>query len=441
MKRYIVFLLAIIMLSAFAFSSACDLSKKPSGNIGDPSYSGSHSANEPYIPQPASGKTTDLMLGYTAGDVQAVALENAYRSAYNAFTADLFKRLYEGKNELISPLSIQLALSMTANGAAGATKTQMEAALFGGDDLDVFNAYNMSYVKSITEQTNVRINVANSIWFKDDPLFTVKGEFLQKNADYYDAAAYKSPFNDDTLKDINGWVSNKTDGMIDKILDDISKDAIMYLINAVLFDAEWSMKFEAESDEYFTCADGTKKQMTIMRDEVSGYLESDFAEGFVKYYKGGRFAFAAMLPKDGYTVKSVVESLTGEKLTSYFASKVSDMVALKMPKFKLDYEADLNDYLIAMGMEDAFDPNSADFSKLGAYNDANIYIDFVKHKTAIEVGEAGTKAAAVTAVGIAKGTAVMPEPKIHYVYLTRPFIYFLLDTETNTPLFMGTFEK
>ena len=436
------------MLSVFAFTSACDFSKKPSASIdggltsdSQSNDGGSFGGSEPYIPQPESGKTTDLMLGYTANTVEAVALENAYQSAYNAFTADLFKRLYEGKNELISPLSIQLALSMTANGAANATKTQMETALFGGGSLDVFNAYNMSYVKSIIGQTDVKINVANSIWFKDDPLFTVKGSFLQTNADYYNAAAYKAPFTDATLTDINGWVSNKTDGMIDKILDDISKDAIMYLINAVLFDAEWSWKFEEESDEYFTCADGTKKQMTIMRDEVSGYLESDFAEGFVKYYKGGRFAFAAMLPKDGYTVQSVVSGLTGEKLTNYFSSKVGEKVALKMPKFKLDYEADLNDYLIAMGMEDAFDGGKADFSALGSYNGENIYIDFVKHKTAIEVGEAGTKAAAVTAVGMAKTTAVEPMPKIHYVYLTRPFIYFLLDTETNTPLFMGTYEK
>ena len=135
------------------------------------------------------------------------------------------------------------------------TLALIENKIYGGK-LDVFNAYNMSYVQSITGQSDIAIKVANSIWFKEDPYFTVKDAFLQTNADYYNAAAYKSPFDNQTLADINGWVSNKTDGMIDKILDDISKDAIMYLINAVLFDAEWSYKFEEEQDEYFTCADG-----------------------------------------------------------------------------------------------------------------------------------------------------------------------------------------
>ena len=453
MKKFTVILTAMIMTLALVMTSACstggggmkraDADPVSQSTTDGASQTEDNSTENKPDPQPAAGKTTDLMFGFTSNEIATVALENAYAQAYNAFAVNLFKKLYEGKNELISPLSIELALSMTANGAANATKTQMENVLFNGVNIDDFNAYNMSYVRSLTEQTDISIKVANSIWFKDDPYFTVKDKFLQTNADYYNAAAYKSPFDDKTLADINGWVTQKTDGMIDKIIDEISKDAIMYLINAVLFDAEWSSKFYEEQDETFTCADGTTKQMTLMQDELYGYLENTYAEGFAKKYTGGRFAFAVMLPKAGYTVSSVVDNMTGENLTAYFNSSVKEKVVLKMPKFNLNYEADLNDALMALGMTDAFDDYNADFSKLGNYYGENIYIGFVKHKTAIEVGEAGTKAAAVTAVGMQKTTSVGPDvpEKIHYVFLNRPFVYFLLDTQTGTPIFMGTYEK
>lgn len=393
-----------------------------------------------YEPKPVSVKTVDLMAGIV-GSAEESALGEEFTGTYNNFAVNLYKKLHEGDNELISPVSIEIALAMTANGAAGNTKTQMENVLFGGADITDFNGYLYSYVQSLTSANDVSIKLANSIWFKDDPDFSVKQAFLQTNADYYAAQAYKSPFDGNTLSDINAWVGNHTDGVIDKIIEEISKDAVMYLINALLFDAEWQDKFQIEAYKSdFMTEGGDKKQIDTMSGVTYGYLSAKNCEGFVKYYKGERFAFCAMLPNEGVSVKTVVDGLDGAALTQYFKSTVSEKVSFTMPKFKLDYSKKLNDALIALGMADAFNPYLANLTGLGSYKDANLFISFVQHKTAIEVTEAGTKAAAVTAVGIEKATA-MPDEKVHYINLNRPFVYFILDTTTNTPLFMGTYEK
>ena len=436
MKKLSVLLFAIILSLCFVFSSACV-------KRGDylPFVSDDETSEDEGTILPMNA--INLMLGYSAREVEDTELDGAFTSSYNELAAKLFKLIHEGDNELISPLSIELALGMTANGAKGRTKTQMEYALFGGTPVETFNKYNLAYVSSLLAEKSTSVQVANSIWMKDDPYFTVESDFLQTNADYYDAAVYKAPFNDQTLTDINSWVSDKTDGMIDKILDEIGKDAIMYLINALLFDAEWKDQFENSFENDFTLENGKVKSVDMLRGDLRGYVHSDLAEGFIKSYKGGRFAFCAMLPNKGVSVQDLVNAMDGKSLTGYFNSAKNEKVVFMMPKFSLNCEFDLIETLAALGMTDAFDPFLADFTALGSYRDSNIYIALVKHKTAIEVTEAGTKAAAVTIVGMEKATSVGPghEEIVHHIYLDRPFAYFILDTYTNTPLFMGTYEK
>ena len=130
-----------------------------------------------------------------------------------------------------------LALSMTANGAKGETLAQTESLLGGDIPMETLNEYLYSYINALPSEKTAKLNVANSIWFRDNG-FTAENTFLQKNADYYGAAVYKSAFDVKTLRDINNWVKKNTDGMIEKIIDDLDPDAVMYLINTVLFDAE-----------------------------------------------------------------------------------------------------------------------------------------------------------------------------------------------------------
>ncbi len=342
-----------------------------------------------------------------------------------------------GENILVSPLSVLSALAMTENGAKGETLSEMEKVL--GMTADGLNAYFKALSDSLAENADgPRFRLANSIWFTNDGRFTVSRDFLQTNADFYGAGAYGVPFDDGTLNEINGWVKDNTDGMIPQILDSISEDAVMYLVNALAFEGAWIEPY----DEYqvspgeFTAEDGTKHAAEFMHSEENVYLEDTRASGFLKYYKGGKYAFAALLPEEGMPISDYAASLTGEKLTRILNSARNTPVITALPKFETAFGTELSDVLKAMGMPAAFDPSSADFSGIGTSNGGNIFISRVLHKTFISVGEQGTKAGAATVVEMSDGFALMTEePK--RVILDRPFVYMLIDCETNLPFFIG----
>ena len=197
----------------------------------------------------------DLMEGITPNNVNALDDLSSQNADVTDFAIRLFKASNEnGKNTLISPLSVLCALAMTANGAEDETLAQMEEVL--GMTAEELNLYLYSYMKNLPQGDKYKLSVANSIWFKDDSRFSVNQSFLQTNADYYGAEIFKSPFNGQTLKDINNWVKNETDNMIPKIIDEIPKEALMYLINALAFEAEWTEIYEKDQvrDKTFTNA-------------------------------------------------------------------------------------------------------------------------------------------------------------------------------------------
>ena len=343
----------------------------------------------------------------------------------------------EGKNTLYSPLSVLCALSMTANGARGETRTQMEAVL--GMKVEDLNAFLYAYIQELSREGDDRMSLANSIWFTDDERFTVNRDFLQTNADYYGADLYRAPFNGETCRAINDWVKDKTRGMIPQILDQLPASAVMCLVNALAFEAEWVEPYEKTqvTEAPFTMEDGTKRTVELMRSRENAYLEDDNATGFIKYYAGGRYAFAALLPNEGVTVAAYLDSLTGESLNQLLAHPRSVPVSAALPKFETDFDAELAGVLAAMGMPLAFDPDQADFSALGTSTGGNIYIGSVIHKTFISVAEQGTRAGAATVVVMVDGCALEEEPP-KVVTLDRPFVYMLIDTATGTPFFIGT---
>jgi serpin B len=301
------------------------------------------------------------------------------------------------------------------------------------------NLYLYSYLSSLPSGEKYKVSVANSIWFTEDESFSVAQDFLQLNADYYGADIYKAPFDSGTLRDINNWVKKETDGMIPKVVDDIPSEAVMYLVNALAFDAEWMSVYEKDQvrDGEFTKEDGTKQRVEMMYSTEHNYLEDESATGFIKYYKGGKYAFAALLPNEGISLSDYIASLDGATLNSLLFDVKSTEVKTSIPKFEVDYDTELSMVLARMGMLDAFDVKQADFSNLGVYEGGNLYIDSVIHKTYIEVREKGTRAGAVTAVG--KDGGAMPNPeKPKEVYLDRPFVYMLIDTENNIPFFIGS---
>lgn len=381
-------------------------------------------------------KAADLMDGITPRNVEKSGSLTADSTGVNDFAVRLFKTSQEdGKNTLISPLSVLYALAMTANGAEGETQAQMEEVL--GMPTDKLNTYLRSYTESLPQGKDYKLSLANSIWFTDDERFSVNKNFLQLNADYYGADIRKAPFDNSTVKDINNWVKDKTDKMIPEILDEIPQDAVMYLVNALAFEAEWEEIYKKSQvqDGTFTKEDGTKQSAEFMHSEEDSYLEDENAVGFIKYYKDRRYAFAALLPNEGVSVADYVSSLTGEHLSELLKDPQSGTVNAAIPKFETGYGTEMSEVLQKMGMPNAFNPGMADFSGLGTSSAGNIFISRVLHKTFISVGEKGTKAGAATVIET-KNECIMLEPKT--VCLDRPFVYMLIDCETGIPFFIGT---
>ena len=378
---------------------------------------------------------TDLMEGVRAHKVTVEPDMDQDSAAAADFGVRLLQSCaQQGENTLVSPLSVLSALAMTANGAEGETLAQMEAVL--GLPAEELNCFFYSFRKLLEDKDDNILSLANGIWFNEDPSLTVEEAFLQTNGDCYGAELRRAPFDGSTLTDINAWVSETTRGMIDNVLDEIPPEAVMYLVNALSFDGDWENPYKAYQvhEGTFTTEDGREQQATLMFASESCYLEDELATGFLKYYAGREYAFAALLPKEGVTVEDYVNSLAGEHLFTLLLSPEETLVETVLPKFETTWALELSEPLKAMGMTDAFDAGAADFSRLGSSEKGNIFLSRVLHKTVISVTETGTRAGAVAVVEAEAGAA--PNPKI--VRLDRPFVYLLIDCKTGIPLFIGT---
>ena len=371
-------------------------------------------------------KKTQTQSLYDTSDVQDTA------AALTGFGAKLLQNEMQKENPLISPLSVASALSMTANGAVGETKTQMEQAL--GADTGSLNA--CFSVLQASLENDKQLKAANSIWMKDTDTLHVEDAFLQQNADAFDAGLYSAPFDDSTKTAINDWVKKNTDKMIPKILDELPGDAVMYLVSALAFDAKWDRPFKSYEvwEGTFTARDGQEQTGDFLHGAVGQYLHDEHAEGFLKVYEGGKYAFAALLPDETTGINDYVNQLTGERLHAILASPLDESVEIALPKFKTEFSDELSENLKALGMTDAFDGANADFTALGTSDEGNIFLSRVLHKTFIQVDEEGTKAGAATAVeATTESAALYP----HSVILNRPFVYMIVDLETKLPIFLG----
>ena len=372
---------------------------------------------------------------------ESVGVGNAQtpEEAVTLLGADMIRSLYkEGENLLVSPVSVSLALGLTAGGSGGETFDQLESVLGRGVSFHDMQDFYYRLNEELDDSDSVEINVANSLWIRESGGVEPRRSYLQFADKYFDADVFREKFDSKTLKKINNWVKDETDGMIPSLLDEINEQVVMYIINALSFESEWEREYKADKiykTFRFTDSDGNTKTVTGMGSEESVYLEDENAVGFVKNYRGGEYGFAVLLPNEDVTVSDYVKSLTGERLTEIFNNKITTKVFAKFPKFKVEYKTTLNDTLKAMGVEDAFDPYKADFTEL---TEGDIYVSQVLHKTFIEVAEKGTRAAAVTAVEMPKGMApVDKQDETKRITVDRPFVFAIIDNTTSLPLFMG----
>ena len=369
--------------------------------------------------------TTDLTAGGEAVTAFALSLLRGERAG--------------GSSVLLSPVSVLNALGMVANGAGGDTLKQLEAA--AGMSLNQLNDFLYTYRMSLpAAYKSCAVSLANSAWIRED--FRVEDDFLRSCVNYYGAEIYRSAFDSGLVTDLNRWVSKKTDGMIDRLLEQAPDVLTMlYLVNAACFDARWDTpytKADLRTGLPFTAADGTQQTADYLTGTESIYLSGNNVTGFVKPYDGGKYAFVALLPDEGVTLADYLENLTGEHLYKLITDHRSADVQVSIPKFDAQSELELEEPLKDMGITDLFNVSTADLRSIGsAPSGNNLYVFSVLHKTYLELDENGTKAAAATSLEVNAGAAP-PSEDVKTVTLDRPFLYMIVDTHACVPLFMGT---
>ena len=357
----------------------------------------------------------------------------------NEFGLKLFKKISESeqdKNTFISPLSVSMALGMTLNGADGTTFEAMQSTLeLAGMSQDQINESYRSLIELLSQlDPKVNFSLANSIWYRQE--FPVEQEFINLNQTYFDAAVRKLDFSSpDAVRIINDWVDEKTNGKIDKIVEQITDDMVMFLINAIYFKGTWTYEFEKDKtkDDLFTIPAGSTVPVKMMVQEGDfSYLENSEFQAIDLPYGDGDFSMLVILPGPGKTTDSIIGQMNDTKWNEWIGGLEERSGKLEMPRFTLEYRLTLNEVLKALGMGIAFEPGRADFGKINS--DAELFISSVLHKTFVDVNEEGTEAAAVTSVtvsvtSIGGGGFVMR--------LDRPFLFFIRENRSQTILFMG----
>ena len=357
------------------------------------------------------------------------------------YNIDLIKKFHEvdnSKNYLISPYNIEIGLNMLRDGSSGKTKEELDKVLGNRviNDVSVKN----------------KIGIANAVFIKDDYKNNVKKNYYNiLNVKYNSEVIYDKFNNPDK---INNWVKEKTNGMIDKILDDINKDFVMGLASALAIDVKWEDSFECNrtTEEVFTKINNEQINVEMMHQTydtgVYKYFENSDSKGIIIPYEqeensNTKLEFVGILPNDN--VNEFIKNLTKEKLNNIDKnSKIAGNklhINLSLPRFKYDYSPrNFIDILKNMGIKEAFDSEKANFKNMIEIHNYNVYVGEAIHKTHIELNEVGTKAAAITYFGMFKNSAFI-EPNEYEtidINFNKPFIYMIREASTKEILFFGT---
>jgi serine protease inhibitor len=382
--------------------------------------------------EPAETLPTDpVSIDLTTDQVSLISSENS-------FAFDIFKKVIDNsttsENVLISPLSISAALSMTLNGADGATRDSMLNALrVNGLTPDIINNSNKTLTQALLNiDKRVLISIANSVWTEKN--FVVKKTFTNILTQFYDAESRSFDITDpQATTAINNWIESKTNGLIKNMVDQLDPRTVMLLINAIYFKGKWKSQFDTDNTVQgtFNKPEGATVQVPMMK-QTSEYKIYN-GQGFTLAefpYGQGNFVMDVFLPDDINGINNIIPLINNNSLKSWLDQMYERKTELSFPKFKYGYKKRLNDILTGMGMGIAF-TDKADFSNIA---DVPLQISFVDHQAFIETDEEGTEAAAATVVGII-ATVAPSGPFI--LNIDHPFLYVIRETTTNSILFMG----
>ena len=303
------------------------------------------------------------------------------------------------------------------------------ASRFGFDEF-------MGVYELLQERLDAKVDfrIANSIWSRSG--FPFEQSFLDAGTSYFDAEVRSLDFDDPaSLATINGWVSRATAEKIPTILDAISSDDVMFLINAIYFKGSWQYSFRRADTKVapFTALSGTVRPVPLMHQTATlRYLRDPRFQAVDLLYGNGAFAMTVILPTPAQDVNALVGSLTEAEWVRLLDGFQEVEVDLTLPKFKLEYQRTMNDDLATLGMGIAFRPDAADFTRMS--RGGGLSIAFVKQKTYVDVYEEGTEAAAVTVTAIRQVS--LPSGPVT-MRVDRPFIFAIRERFSNTILFVG----
>lgn len=367
--------------------------------------------------------------------------ERSLIEASNGFAFSLLRQVNAeapDSNLFLSPLSVSMALGMAMNGTAGETQQEIREALgFGNMPLaDANQSYRslIDMLRGLDDRVDFRL--ANSIWYEQT--FPVEPGFLEITTDYFDAEVAAVDFRDPgTVDEINAWVDDATAGKIERILDVIPGDAVMYLINAIYFKGDWTTTFEAKNthDAPFAALGGQVTVPMMQKDDSIAYANVNGTQIIELPYGGEAFAMSVVLPPPGTDINTFIANLTPQQWDALHGAMRGHNVRLYFPKFKLESEVQLKNALRALGINLAFSGGLGDFSPMSSTMGDRLEISRVKHKTYVDVDERGTEAAAVTAVEVVAVCACGPQ--LVEFRADRPFVFAIRERLTGTILFVG----
>lgn len=357
----------------------------------------------------------------------------------NAFGVDLFKAVAldePDENLMLSPLSASVALTMLLNGCDEETYTQIRDMLgYEGLTTDQINeAYSSLVAQLLTADEEVNLALANAIWYREG--FEVKDNFMQTMDEDFKATIEGLDFAaPSALQTINQWASDNTNGKIPQVLNEISPNAVMFLMNALYFKGMWTNQFSMENtyDEIFYEDEETTVSVPFMHGKIqSKAFEADNYKALELSYGRGNFSMIIIVPENNLDeFMNDFEPSTWNEITGTFNDQYTYEVQVTMPKFSFEYEKRLNEQLQALGMLDVFIPEIANLSGI---TDQSVYVSFVKQNTFIDVNEEGTEAAAVTTIGV--DLTSLPDEPQEFV-ADKPFIFAIREQTTNTLMFIG----
>lgn len=445
MKK-VLFLAGCLMMTILFVGCGTSSDDELTGNPKNPKKEYPQTPTHFTEPNDTSGKKTgpDSMVIDMLPKTQYIELtqeQKALVAKSNDFSFNLYRAIHAADNQksnITSPLSVAYVLGMLNDGAAGNTAKEISQVLGFGATKQTIN----EYCKALIDQApmadpSVILQIANIIAANQD--VTLEKDFKNDMQNYYSAEVASLDFSKQSSVDyLNSWCKEKSGGMIPSIIDALSPEDLLVLMNAVYFKATWTEKFDEKEtqEEVFTKADGSTIKLPMMhRNAQIRYCTNDVYTGiWLPFGSGDRWSMKVLLPEEGKTIDDIVRSLTGESWeNNYWQHAIVD---IKMPRFSTKSDIMLNDMVSKLGAPSIFDPQKADFSLISK-NQKQFYVSQMKQKAAIEVNEEGTKTTAVTVSMMTGSNIVNGKGEFH---ANRPFVYVIQEWSSGAIFFIGTFQ-